>query len=403
MKVLILTDRYPPYDIGGAERIALYHARALVERGDEVTVLTTYPSTRDATPQVEIRDGVRVHRCMPLYPLTRKGVPSFVDKAYEMLAMPWNPQAQNALAKAAAGCEPDVVHAHYIPRISYGAFRRIFPSAIHIVTFHGYQFECPKGGLYRKRGEICSAKPLPCRIFRRQMIHELRDVDHVIAISQFMKARLLQSGFSENKIVYLPNGVPNLTLRPFSPPSKNRTILFVGRATRPKGLLELYQAFRGIQDSTARLEYVGDGEFLEELRRATRDDPRVAILGRQNAEEVAKRYQASRIVVVPSLWHEPMNTVICEAQSWSRPVVATRVGGNEDMICDGQSGFLCPPGDVPALQRVLEKLLADDALTDAIGRGGFEHVSRFSMERHVAAIEELYRSVMAKRAGKITA
>ena len=88
-----------------------------------------------------------------------------------------------------------------------------------------------------------------------------------------------------------------------------------------------------------------------------------------------------------------MNTVVCEAQSWSRPVIATRVGGNEDLIVDGVSGILCRPGDVPALRQAIVRLLDDDDLSAAIGRAGFEHVQQHAMRRHIDAIEELYKGL----------
>lgn len=391
LKVLILTDRYPPYDVGGAERIAYYHARALVERGHEVEVFTTYAPKRESMPICENIEGVRIHRRISINPFTHTDVPSVADRLHQLATMPWNPWMQHGLNQVAQAFKPDLIHAHYIPRISYGAFRRALPSAAHVVTFHGYQFECPRGGLYRSRGQICTDKPLPCRWFQKSMLRQLRGVDRVVAISRFIQKQLVQGGIPDHKIVYIPNGVPDLALREFTPPSQNRTVLFVGRATRAKGLLELCRAFRGISDLSARLVFVGDGELLPELKKVACGDSRIAIVGRLNAEEVAKHYQASRMVVVPSLWHEPMNTVICEAQSWSRPVIATRVGGNEDMILDGVSGLLCPPDDVPTLQSAIEKILSDDVLTDRIGRAGFEHVERFSMERHIASIEDLYR------------
>ncbi len=88
-----------------------------------------------------------------------------------------------------------------------------------------------------------------------------------------------------------------------------------------------------------------------------------------------------------------MNTVICEAQSWGRPVVATRVGGNGDMIRDGHSGLLCEPGDVEALRDRIERLLADDALCEALGRRGFESLRQFTLERHLDSIQALYDEI----------
>ena len=93
-----------------------------------------------------------------------------------------------------------------------------------------------------------------------------------------------------------------------------------------------------------------------------------------------------------------MNTVICEAQSWSRPVIGTRVGGNSDLIREGETGYLCEPGDVTMLQRRMEELLHDDALADRLGREGFSHIGQYSMEKHVDNLLELYGELLAEDA-----
>jgi len=229
------------------------------------------------------------------------------------------------------------------------------------------------------------------------MTRELANVDRIIAISSFIRRRLLEAGHSAEKVVYIPNGVPGLERRPSTPPSHAKNVLFVGRIVHNKGLRELVAAFRNLRDPEATLSVVGDGHDLPAIRGETRDDGRIRYLGWLPPEQVAEAYRASRLVVVPSLWHEVMNTVICEAQSWSRPVVATRVGGNGDLVRNGDDGFLCPPGDAEALRAAMERLLWDDDLCRRMSRRAFAKVQQYGLERHLDSLEALYSEFLSQR------
>src|SRR5690606_22185027 len=222
-----------------------------------------------------------------------------------------NPFMRQPLEKAISGFRPDLLHAHYIVRISQSVFARVAPGIPRVITYHGYQYECPKGGLYRKRrGEICDSKPFPCRVFRDRITRELQGVDRIIAISRFIETRLVESGHLRDKISYVPNGVPGLENRERTCPSKNRNFLFVGRIAPNKGLVEVIHAFKGGSAKNARLVIVGDGEYRRAAERAARNDSRIGFTGWQNPDQVAAHYKAARVVVVPSLWPEVMNTVI---------------------------------------------------------------------------------------------
>ena len=90
-----------------------------------------------------------------------------------------------------------------------------------------------------------------------------------------------------------------------------------------------------------------------------------------------------------------MNTVICEAQSWWRPVIVTRVGGNADLVVDGESGFVCEPGDVDALTDRMQAVLDDDSLCDRLAEGGYGHVRQFTMDRHVSGLMDIYSELLS--------
>ena len=116
---------------------------------------------------------------------------------------------------------------------------------------------------------------------------------------------------------------------------------------------ELAEAARGLP-----LVVVGDGPLRMLFPQA---------VGLVPPREVGAFYERAAVVVVPSR-REGYGVVAREAMAYGRPVVATRVGGLVDAVEDGVTGLLVPPGDVAALRRALEQLLADGTRRSDLGR-----------------------------------
>ncbi len=302
-RVLIFTDRYPPYDQGGAERIAFLHASGLRERGYEVEIVSCMEPSAGAQPRTDtLPDGTRVHRIFPLHPFSEDDTPGFADKLLATALQLRHPAMGRKALDIVDAFRPDVLHAHHIQRFSIGAFCRLAPEIPRVLTFHIYGFECPRGGLYRtSRGRICEEKPLPCRIYTAGMRRELARADRIIAISRFIEQRLLDAGHARERLVYVPNGVPGLEDREALPLPPDKQVLFAGRIVHNKGLRQLLQAFAKIADPEAGLAVLGDGPERGELEAAFGGDPRVRFLGWMPPDEVAAQYRASRLVVVPSV------------------------------------------------------------------------------------------------------
>ena len=390
-RLMILTDGYPPDGQGGATRIPYYQAKGFKERGWDVAVVTSFHDFVSKRAQITVEEGITIYRVFPIQPFSRTQSASVWDNAFRIAFTVANPLMKNAIRDAINHFNPNILHAHHIPRISYEIFASTAPSLPRVLTFHTYAFECPKGGLFRKRKKIiCSHKPLPCQIYQSRFHKSLRPVNKIVAISNFIKDRLLLAGHDPDKITYIPNGVPNLEDREFIPPSNNHHILYVGRLDHNKGLLDLINAFTEISGKSERLVIIGDGPIRSKLEQAAQHDPRIEFLGWLKPDEVNAWYRRSRMVVVPSVWHEVMNTVICEAQSWGRPVIATRVGGNADMIKHQNNGFLVNAGDVLELRASMIRLLVDGIRTDEVGFNGYKTIKQYGIERHLNALETLF-------------
>jgi glycosyltransferase involved in cell wall biosynthesis len=103
------------------------------------------------------------------------------------------------------------------------------------------------------------------------------------------------------------------------------------------------------------------------------------------------------VAVVPSLY-EPFGLVALEALACGVPVIASAVGGLKEIVLDGESGLLVPPGDVSALARALRLLLTDDSLRMRLGVGARLRAREFSLQRRSSELLALLEERAVKAA-----
>jgi glycosyltransferase involved in cell wall biosynthesis len=152
----------------------------------------------------------------------------------------------------------------------------------------------------------------------------------------------------------------------------------------------------------ARLVICGSGPMEPELRRmaaALGVEHAVELVGWLDGDGVAAQLAAAQIVVVPSMWPEAFGLTCLEALASGRAVVASAVGGLPDLVRDGETGLLVPPGDSIALAAAVNRLAADEQLRRRLGRAGRALAADYTMDRHVAAVLAAYRDALA-RAGR---
>lgn len=203
-----------------------------------------------------------------------------------------------------------------------------------------------------------------------------------------------EAGVDPSRLVTIPSGVelPDLAGLDRSRP----VALFVGRLEEQKDVKTLLAAWPLVRKRVpaARLSIVGRGPLEAGLR----------ALGVEGVDwhgfqaDVAPHWRTARALVLPSLWEGLPNAVL-EAMSWALPVVATSVGGSPELVREGVTGRLVPPGDPISLADRLSGILEDAALSDKMGREGRAVVEReFTMKRMVAANEALYDRLLAAKA-----
>ena len=311
MKVVVLTTSYPrgPDDVAGLfVRDAVEHVRAA---GVEVEVVSP-ASFR----HFGIAYGHGIAGNLRRRPWLALALPLFL--------------ASFARAARRATRDADLVHAHWLP----SGFVAWLTGRPYVVQLWGTDVE-----LARRAPWL--ARP----IMRRARL--------AIVASNALATAARELGARD--VCVIPSGVeiPEEVGEPAEPPH----VLFVGRLSREKGILEFLEATEGMPRVI-----VGDGPLRDRVPDA---------LGFVPHGELGSYYERASVVCVPSR-REGYGVVARESMAYGRPVVATRVGGLTDAVEDGETGLLVPPGDPAALREALECLLGSAELRARLGAAARE-------------------------------
>jgi glycosyltransferase involved in cell wall biosynthesis len=174
-------------------------------------------------------------------------------------------------------------------------------------------------------------------------------------------------------------------------------MLFVGDLSRDKGIEILLDAYRGLQNAPA-LVLIG--------RRCDHTPERfpknVHYMGTWPHAAVMAAWQKACLGLVPSLWQEPFGVVAIEAMASGKPVIAANTGGLSDIIIDGETGLLVPPGESRALRKAMERLIADKTLRERMGRAARARAAGYQADQVVAQIEQVYFSLLERNRAEET-
>lgn len=195
------------------------------------------------------------------------------------------------------------------------------------------------------------------------------------------------------------------------PPSRSEAlnVVYLGRLEKRKGTLDLLHAIPGVlaQVPSAQFTLIGadrphcpGGRTHAQYIRETFPEQiqqHIHLAGRLSDAEVNRHLQTADVFVAPSLY-ESFGLIFVEAMRWGTPVIGARAGGIPEIVTDGETGLLVPPGDSAQLQQAILRMLQDEALRTNLGRAGRRHVEQeFSLEQMAQRAEDLYRDVLQAR------
>jgi len=414
MRIFQATDCYPPPLVGGRDLHVRMLAHELVRRGHEVEVVTLAGS---GDARTEMDGAIRVHRIA--------GWSRALSRFYVDPQRPWHPTIPDpgmvrSLVELMRQRRPQVVHSHswilhsLLPLLPSRQTRLV-------VTMHDYGLVCPKN-TFVYRDSVCDgprfAKCVSCASGQYGALRAAalttgltatrrsrRRVDRYIAVSTPVAracASLTPDG--QRPISVIPpflsddSFAPVDAARPAFVPATGDYLMFAGALGPHKGVDVLVNAWRGL-DSAIPLVLVG-------LRRHDTSlglSDGVIVAEDVPHGDVLRAWAHCAVAIVPSRWPDPCPLVALEAMAAGRPVIASAVGGLPDLILDGTTGVLVPPGDVSALRASIAQLLAEPGQRARMGQAGRQRAAGYSANVVVPQIERVYREAIANTPKPATA
>lgn len=408
MKLLFLSNFYPPASRGGYEQWCGEVADGLRSRGHDVLVLTS-THQRASLPQPD-PDWVRRDLFLEME------LASFRN-AFEFFTSRKRRERENLrlLRQTVEHHNPDAIllwGMWNFPRSLPALAEQLLPGRVacyigdYWLTLPS-QFENywnaparnPLTGLPK-----LLLRPFARRILAREPRPALK-VEHALFPSAFMQNELQRKGVipRHSKIIY-----GAIDTRPYlavqrPAPSAALSLLYLGRLTREKGV---HTAIEGVGHlvrhygvENVKLTIVGDGDadyvhtlrqFVERARLASFVDFQPA----QPKEALPSLYAQTDILLFPSIWAEPFGRVIVEAMAAGVTVVGTAVGGAAEILTDGENALTFPPNEPEALSHQLKRLLDSPALRERLARSARQTAAeKFDLRRMTAEIESYLQGI----------
>ena len=376
MRLLLVNYEYPPVGAGAATATQAI-ARQLVTLGHEVTVLTG--SYRDL-PREANEAGITVRRILSL----RRNA----DRSNVLEMLSFTLASLFALSAVHARYRPEGLIAFFsLPSGPVGAAANFFYDLPYVVSLRG--------------GDVPGLSPEVSWIHKllsplRRLV--LKNAVAVVANSEGL--REVSEAVDPILVQVIPNGVEvdffRASSESWASARERFRILFVGRFQAQKNLkflLDQLAALRDQRPGKFEIHLVGDGPLRSELQRQAENlhlANDIVWHGWLQREELSKIFRSCHVFVNPS-HYEGMPNAVLEAMACAKPIVASRVPGNDAVVQHGTTGFLFPLDQPASLRESLQALIDDPARAEEMGRRGREWVTRdFSWEKVAAAYVELF-------------
>ena len=359
MNVLMVNKFY--YNFGGAENYMFGLSKLLKERGHNIIPFSMeHPSNFKTEYEKYFVSEISYNGNSKV-----KNIRYGLSSIYSF-------EARAKISSLLSEHQVDLAHLHNFnfqltPSILFELKRRGIPV---IITLHDPQIICPHHRLfnYEERaicekcngGKYYNAFKTKCiknsylkgflgmmesYVYHLSGIYE--KVDLFISPSNFLKTKINEFGLKNLNIKVIPNFYIHEIIS--KEQEYNNEVLYIGRVSEEKGLSVLLKAMSNIKD--IRLKIIGDGLIKDKLKKEVDENGlnNIEFLGHLPQNKIKTYLGNCMLLVVPSVWYENCPLTIIEAMINGKAVIASRLGGNVDLIEEGKTGLLFNAGDADDL------------------------------------------------------
>lgn len=310
---------------------------------------------------------------------------------------------------------PDIVHLqnfflHITPSIVFAAEQANIPM---VWTLHDYWLVCPNSHFMvdrtRQICEACQGRHFYQAIFKRckkdslmasgmaalvaystRWMGILNKIDAFLTPSRFLRSKLLENGFSENKVHHLP-----LLLRQenfWEGTQDQGYILFLGKLEAIKGINVLIEAARKAKAVPLLIAGSVTEPFASQLPTILPEN--ATYVGLKHGQALAELIKNSLSIVLPSIWFENQPFSILEAFAAGKPVIASNLGGMTELVAHQERGLLVEPGNPDALADAMQWAVTHQKLMREMGQTARHYaLENHSPSAHYKALNKIYSNL----------
>lgn len=410
MRILIITNYLPPFEIGGWEQLTQDVGQRLASRGHEVHFLT---SNHRAAEQTAAEPDVSR--------LLHLESPNHVNyqPAEALHVRRREAENQKTVRRVAAAFNPDIIFINGMWNLPHSVARQaevLYPGRVvyymasywpaELDAHTAYWTAVPAGAL---RGTV---KKLMGQAARTWLIpgapRNQLDFRLIMCVSQFMLEQMAaRAGIPREQMCVVHNGIEPELFVPKADfaPEQTLRLLYAGRLNPDKGVHTIIEALHhlkqqgetavhlsvfggGAPDYEARLRQLIDTHQLHDL---------VSLRGTVPRSQMPAVFAGHDVLVFSSIWAEPLARIVQEAMACGLPVVGTTTGGTPEILSDGENGLTYDAGDAGMLAEKIKLLLQDRALGVQLAQAARQTVeTHFTMQRMVDEIESHFMSIIAE-------
>lgn len=405
-RILLVSNFFPPRTVGGAEIVAFRQAQALAARGHHVTVLAGDLPT-ETNPAGTL--SFDVHEGLPVYRLAIRSLEP--DENFYWAS------AARRLKSIITADRIEIVHFHNV----MGLGANLIPAAkdagaFCLVTLHDHWGFCYRQTRLRPDGSICDnfdgcagcmsaiqppgGTALPMRLRRDYVAWCLGHADYLLTPSAYLASTYTMAGFPHERTFAVSNGIDLASVPATAKqPSADGAVRFLCSAYlgEHKGIPVLLDAVQRLsQDASIGVPWqvtiAGEGHLRPMIESAVQSEAgrHLRFVGRVPRSELLALMSETDVAVLASVWPENEPVTMLEAVATGKAQIATRLGGNLELVEDSKSGFLVTPGDADELAAAMRRYILDPSL--AAKHGAFNHArrERFDERATISRLEEIY-------------
>ena len=451
MKIIYTTHQFYPDFGAGTELLTYMTANHIRRRGHSVRIVTGCPLSDIKNPN-NIFDEYTFNKLL-IHRYRHSSYDSTRNQSI-MEAEHCNSMVQKWFRNILETFKPDLVHVFHLQRLSAGILETCYQIGVpFIITATDFWVICPTTQLLLPDNTLCSGPHhmmtncvkhltqktsntaiqylvslLPESLIRgiihflnkvpririgplrniyaltkrpQYVIKQINHASRILVTNRFMKNILETHGVRTDIIKLMPFGIKPIN-RPTVSIENHSDILkigFIGTLNFHKGVHVAIKALRALPQSIKiQLKIYGSREQFPEyaslLDTIIAADPRISFLGTFNPDHIGNVLQGIDILVIPSLWYENTPLILHQAQAARVPVIATDLGGMNEIIEDGKNGFLIQPNQDKELTNILEQLAINPKRIDLMR----QHIKDpLFIDQYANSLEMLYSDICAAR------